>query len=228
MFYHISSASEVTSLLLIVRTTTRWLSSSTVLRMACSAQLRPWHHELRERILKAFWRHSELIELYKMQKNVVQNHRASCKMDAERLGIAFWSHGIALSWILLDSRVMSEPPPSTAWRPAGATQVSSGSTWNILKLPVTDTPCSDDTGWYIWNSDEFHRYPTSFNIFQHVETSTASSSPGYTMLYRYNYRVIPCCHWPRHRPNGSHLRTARSWKLRCDSWHFLPVVFEIC
>ena len=57
-------------------------------------------------------------------------------------------------------------------------------TWNILKLPVTDTPCSDDTGWYIWNSDEFHRYPTSSNIFQHVETSTASSSPGYTMLYR--------------------------------------------
>ena len=160
----------------------------------------------------AFWRHSELIELYKMQKNVVQNHRASCfKMDAERLGIAFRSHGIALSWILLDSRVMSEPPPSTAWRPAGATQVP-----------------SDDTGWYIWNSDEFHRYPTSSNIFQHVETLKASSSQAYTMLYRYNYRVIPCCHWPRHRPTGSHLRTARSWKLRCDSWHFLPVEIEIC
>ena len=68
MFYHISSASEVTSLLLIVRTTTRWLSSSTVLRMACSAQLRPRHHELRERILKAFWTHWTLQNAEKYSK----------------------------------------------------------------------------------------------------------------------------------------------------------------
>ena len=60
----------------------------------------------------------------------------SFQADVERLGTA-WNRSdctdriqshLVLSWILLDSRIMSEPPPSTAWRPAGAPQVPSGST----------------------------------------------------------------------------------------------------
>ena len=116
----------------------------------------------------------------------------SFQADVERLGIA-WNRSdctdriqshLVLSWILLDSRIMSEPPPSTAWRPAGAPQVPSGSV--RLHLKHLETACDGHVVFSMCflvdlklhvqmtlDDMEFHRYPTSSNIFQHIETSAA-------------------------------------------------------